>query len=68
LPSLAEHVQALKFRDTWVDIPGSGNGGSLGERGAVIVNGKYLLDGRLHGLDFSHLGVYMFVRFSVAEL
>jgi hypothetical protein len=57
LPSLAEHMQALEFRDARIDIPGGRDGGSLGERSAVIVTGEYLLDGRLHVLDFSHLGV-----------
>ena len=44
LPRLAEHVQALKFRDARIDIPGGGDGRSLRQRGAVVVTGEYLLD------------------------
>src|SRR5258708_39669703 len=49
LPGLAEHCQALKFRDARIDVPRSGNGGGLRKRRALVVAGKNLLQGSLHG-------------------
>ena len=39
---------AVQFRDAWIDIPGRGDSGSLGQRGPVVIGGENLLNRCLH--------------------
>src|SRR5579863_776696 len=44
LPGLAEYVDALEFRDAWIDVPRRGNGGCLRKRGAIVVACKNFIE------------------------